>query len=231
MSQTISLNAADGHALDAYLAQPTGTPKAGIVVLQEIFGVTSHIRSVADGFAKDGYLTLAPALFDRARKHVDYNYDATGMQEGFGIAKSLPLDGTLADIQAAIVYLRQQPGIKKVGVVGYCWGGKLAWLSNTRLHPDATVSYYPGGIQEFITEKSTCPAIFHFGLEDTHITQNVVEQVRHEYPGFAVYVYEGASHAFNRDADSKSYRKEAATLARQRTLTHFEEHLIAAKHF
>ncbi|HUZ04959.1 MAG TPA: dienelactone hydrolase family protein, partial [Acidobacteriaceae bacterium] len=118
MSQTVSLKAADGHALDAYLAQPTGTPKAGIVVLQEIFGVTSHIRSVADGFAKDGYLTLAPALFDRARKHVDYNYDATGMQEGFGIVKSLPLDGTLADIQAAIVYLRQQPGIKKVGVVG-----------------------------------------------------------------------------------------------------------------
>ncbi len=230
MSQTIQLKTADGHALDAYLAQPTGKPKAGIVVLQEIFGVNPHIRSVADGFAKDGYLALAPALFDRARRRVEYNYDTAGMQEGYAIAKSLPLEDTLADLQAAITYLRQQPGIKKVGVVGYCWGGKLAWLSNTRLRPDATVSYYPGGIQEFITEKSTCPAIFHFGLEDTHITQDVIEQVRHEYPGFPVYVYEGASHAFNRDVDSNSYRKEAATLARQRTLAHFEEHLVAAQH-
>ncbi|HEX4020082.1 MAG TPA: dienelactone hydrolase family protein [Acidobacteriaceae bacterium] len=230
MSEFIQLKAADGHTLDAYLAQPAGKPKAGIVVIQEIFGITAHIRSVVDGYAKDGYLVIAPALFDRAQRHVEYKYDQTGMQEGYAIVKQLPIEGTLADIQAAITYLRQQPGIHKVGVVGYCWGGTLAWLSNTRLHPDATVSYYGGGIQNYITEKSSCPAIFHFGLEDTHISQTVVEQVRHEYPGYAVYTYESAGHAFNRDVDDTHYNKEAAALARQRTLAHFEEHLAGSSH-
>ena len=229
MSEIMQLKAADGHALDAYIAQPTGKPKAGIVVVQEIFGLTPHIRSVVDGYAQEGYLVIAPALFDRVLRNVDYKYDATGMKEGYAIVQQLPVEGTLADIQAAIAYLRQQ-GMQKVGVVGYCWGGTMAWLSNTRLKPDATVSYYAGGVQNYITEKSSCPAIFHFGLLDTHIPQTVVEQVQHEYPGYPVYVYEGAGHAFNRDVDPTTYNKEAATLARERTLAHFEEHLAAASH-
>ena len=229
MSEVMQLKAADGHTLDAYLAQPPGNPKAGIVVVQEIFGVNTHIRSVANGFAKDGYLTIAPALFDRARRHVEYKYDQTGMDEGYAIVKGLSLEDTLADIQAAVAYLRQQPGIHKVGVVGYCWGGTLAWLSNTRLHVDATVSYYGGGIQNYITEKSTRPAIFHFGLLDTHIPQTVAEQVRREHPGYAVYTYEGAGHGFNCDARD-SYNKEASALARQRTLAHFEKYLAGASH-
>lgn len=227
MSETIQLKAGDGHTLDAYVAQPAGKAKAGVVVLQEIFGVNPHIRSVADGYAKEGYLAVAPALFDRARRHVEFGYDAAGMQDGMAIVKDLPLDGTLADIQSAIAYLHQQ-GMQKVGVVGYCWGGTLAWISNTRLKPDATASYYGGGIQNHITEKSTCPAIFHFGLEDTHIPQTVVEQVRHEYPGYPVYTYQ-AGHGFNCDARG-SYDKESAMLARQRTLAHFEEHLVAGGH-
>ncbi len=225
MPQMLSLNASDGHTLDAYLAQPKSAPKVGVVILQEIFGINPHIRSVADVYAQHGYLALAPALFDRARRGVEYAYDATGMQEGFAIAKSLPLAGTLADVQAAIDYLRQQPGIQKVGVVGFCWGGKLAWLSNTRLRGvSATASYYPGGIQEFITEKAQCPAIFHFGTQDSHLPQSVVDLVQHEYPGFPVYTYE-AGHAFNRDVDPNVYKKEIAALALQRTLSHLQEHL------
>ena len=226
MLKNIELKAADSHTLDAYYVEPNGTPKAGLVVLQEIFGITPHIRSVADGFAREGYLTLAPALFDRVRRGTEYAYDATGKQEGLSIVKTLPRENTLADIQAAIMYLRQQPGISRVGIVGYCWGGTLAWLSNTRLQPDATVSYYPSGIQNCITEKSTCPAIFHFGLQDESFPPNVLETVRHEYPGFPVYTYEGAGHAFNRDV-SPTYNKEAADLARQRTLAHLQEHLVA----
>ena len=225
MAQHTQLQAADGHKFDAYIAQPTGEPKAGIVVLQEIFGVNAHIRSVADGFAQAGYLAIAPALFDRAQRDVELEYNAETIQKGMHLVQKLDLDKTLSDVNAAIQYLREH-GARKVGVVGYCWGGTLAWVSNARLHPDATVSYYAGGIQNHIQEKSTCPAIFHFGLLDTHIPQTVVEQVRHEYPGFSVFTYD-ADHGFNCDARS-SYNAPAAKLARQRTLAHFDEYLVAA---
>lgn|SRR5487761_1170371 len=222
MSQHVQLKAADGHHLDAYVAEPAGTPKAGIVVVQEIFGVNPHIRSVADGFAKDGFLTIAPALFDRAEKKVELDYTPEGIQRGMQIVQRMQLDQTLADVEAAIQYLRQH-GSQKVGVVGYCWGGTLAWLSNTRLHPDATVSYYGGGIQNHIHEKPTCPAIFHFGLLDKHIPQTVVQQVKAAHPEFEVFTYE-ADHGFNCDARA-SYNKAAAKQARQRTLAHFNRYL------
>lgn len=225
MPQHTQLQAADGHKFDAYIAQPTGEPKAGIVVIQEIFGVNAHIRSVADRFAQAGYLTIAPALFDRTERDVELDYTPEAIQKGMQIVQRVPLDRTLSDIAAAIQYLREH-GARKVGVVGYCWGGTLAWVSNTRLHPDATVSYYGGGIQNHIHEKATCPAIFHFGLLDKHIPQTVVEQVRHEYPGFSVFTYE-ADHGFNCDARA-SYNEAAAKLAQQRTLAHFDEYLVGA---
>lgn len=225
MPQHTQLQAADGHKFDAYIAQPTGEPKAGIVVIQEIFGVNAHIRSVADRFAQAGYLTIAPALFDRTERDVELDYTPEAIQKGMQIVQRVPLDRTLSDIAAAIQYLREH-GARKVGVVGYCWGGTLAWVSNTRLHPDATVSYYGGGIQNHIHEKATCPAIFHFGLLDKHIPQTVVEQVRHEYPGFSVFTYE-ADHGFNCDARA-SYNEAAAKLARQRTLAHFDDYLVGA---
>lgn len=228
MSQNIELKSSDGHPFDAYLAEPAENPKAALVILQEIFGVNPYIRSVADDFAEQGYLTIAPALFDRARRHVELAYDAAGIAEGVAIYQTLPLEGTLADIQAAIIYLRQQMKDAKVGVVGYCWGGTLAWLSNTRLHPDATVSYYPGRIQDRIMEKATCPAIFHFGTQDAHFPPTIVEMVRQEYPGFPVFTYD-AGHGFSCDARA-SYNREAAALARQRTLSHLEEYLVTAAH-
>jgi len=221
------LQAADGHKFDAYIAQPSGEPRAGLVVLQEIFGVTAHIRSVADGFARAGYLTIAPALFDRVERNVDLSYDAEGSKKGMEIMKRLPVDQTLADIAAVIEYLREH-GARKVGVVGYCWGGTLAWLSNTRLDPDATVSYYGGGIQNYADEKSSYPAIFHFGLLDTHIPQTVVEQMRQKHPESSVFTYE-ANHAFNNDV-RPSYNEAAAKLALQRTLAHFDKYLGSKSH-
>lgn len=223
MPQHTQLQATDGHKFDAYIAQPTGEPRAGIVVLQEIFGVNAHIRSIADGFARAGYLTIAPALFDRAQRDVELAA-AESTRQGMAIAHRISPDETMQDIAAAIEYLREH-GASKVGVVGYCWGGALAWLSNTRLHPDATVSYYPGGIQNTIREKPTCPAIFHFGLRDAHISQTVVEQVRKEHPVFPVFTYERAGHGFNNDT-RPSYNATAAKLAQQRTLAHLERYLI-----
>lgn len=217
MSRHTQLQAADGHQFDAYIAEPTGAPKAGIVVLQEIYGINAHIRSVADGFAEAGYLIIAPALFDRGERGVELDYRPESGKRGMSIRQKILLEGTLADIAASIAYLREH-GAYKVGVVGYCWGGTLAWLSNTRLQPDATVSYYPGQISKYIREKATCPAIFHFGLLDQHIPQSEVEQVRLEYPGFAVYTYE-TGHGFNRED------APPAKQALQRTLAHFAQYL------
>ena len=225
MAQHTQLQAADGHKLDAYIAQPSGEPKAGIVVLQEIFGINAHIRSVADRFAQAGYLVIAPALFDRAERNVEMEYGPEGMKKGMDLVQRIPAEKTLADIDAAIQYLREH-GARKVGVVGFCWGGTMAWVSNTRLHPDATVSYYAGGIQNYIHEKSTCPAIFHFGLRDKHIPQSVVEQVQHEYPGYSVFTYD-ADHGFNRDG-SATYNEAAAKLAMKLTLAHFDEYLVGS---
>ena len=223
MAQHTQLQAADGHKFDAYIAQPTGEPKAGIVVLQEIFGVSQHIRSVADGFAQAGYLAIAPALFDRVERSVELKDDPESTKKAMNIAHQIKPDQSLSDIEAAIEYLGEH-GARKVGVVGYCWGGTLAWLSNTHLHPDATVSYYGGGIQNSIDEKPNAPAMFHFGLLDTHIPQTVVEQLRKAHPEFPVFTYE-AGHAFNNDTRA-SYNDKAARLARQRTLAHFDEFLV-----
>lgn len=227
MAQHTQLQAADGHKFDAYIAQPTGEPKAGIVVVQEIFGVSAHIRSVADGFAQAGYLAIAPALFDRVERNLELKDDPESTRKGRSIAHQIKPEQSLADIEAAIQYLHEH-GARKVGVVGYCWGGTLAWLSNTHLHPDATVTYYGGAIQNVIDQKPNAPAMFHFGLLDTHIPQTVVEQLRKAHPEFPVFTYE-AGHAFNNDTRA-SYNEKAAKLARQRTLAHFDEFLVGKSH-
>ena len=223
MSQHTQLQAADGHKFDAYIAQPKGEPKAGLVVVQEIFGVNPHIRSVADRFAKSGYLVIAPALFDRTERNVELEYDAGGMKKGMELAQRIPPDQSLADIQAAIEYL-QEHGAHKVGVVGFCWGGTMAWLSNTRLHPDATVSYYGGQIAKYADEKPTAPAIFHFGLHDEHIPATEIDKVRKAQSKSPLYTYD-AGHGFNCDARG-SHNEKAAKLAMERTLAHFDEHLV-----
>lgn len=223
MPEHIPLQANDGHKLDAYVAHPAGKPKAGLVILQEIFGVNLHIRSVADRFTQAGFLTIAPALFDRVERHVELPPDPESARKGMAIARRLPPEQTLPDIDAAITYLRNQ-GTHKVGIVGYCWGGTLAWLANTRLHPDATVSYYGGNIQNYADERPTCPAMFHFGLLDKHIPQSVVEEIRQKHPSSPVFTYE-ADHAFNNDL-RPSYNEAAAKLALERTLAHFEKYLL-----
>jgi carboxymethylenebutenolidase len=224
MAQHTQLEAADGHKLEAYIAQPSTDPKAGVVVLQEAFGVNSHIRSVVEGFAQAGYLAIAPALFDRAERQAELGYDSDSLKKGMVLMRRVPLDGTLTDIQAAIEYLHEHSA-RSVGVVGYCWGGRLAWLANTRLRPDATVSYYPGRIDEFIDETPTCPATFHFGLHDQHISQAVVSRVKQAHPEIPVFTYD-AGHGFNCDARD-SYDEESAKLAGRRTLAHLHKYLIA----
>jgi carboxymethylenebutenolidase len=225
MGKKITLTASDSFQLGAYVAEPAAPAKAGLVIIQEIFGINPHIQSVADTFAKEGFLCIAPAIFDRVRPGIELPYNPDTMKEGFGYVTSLDQKNTIADIDAAISWLRAQPGIRKVGAVGFCWGGTLAFLTNARLNIDASVSYYGGGIQFYLEEKPKAPSMYHFGGKDDHIKEDVWDAVRAAVPGAPVYVYDDAGHAFNRDVDPRVYIPAAANLAMTRSLEFLHKNL------
>jgi carboxymethylenebutenolidase len=218
MGQTVELTAADGHRLSGYLAEPAGKPRGGIVVIQEIFGVTRHIRAVADQYAAAGFLALAPALFDRVERNVDVPY--TDMQKAFGYMQKMQNDLVMQDLAAAIARV----GIAgKVGVVGYCWGGTMAYLAAARLKVAAAVAYYGGGIHNLTAEKPRVPVLFHFGEKDTHIPLSAVEQIKAAYPDGIYYVYP-AEHGFN-CTDRASFDPPSAKLALERSLEFLHRHV------
>jgi len=221
MGEIIKLTTQDGATIDAYKAVPTGKPRGAIVVLQEIFGVNHHIRNVTDGFAADGYLAIAPALFDRAKPGVELDYVPEGMQEGMAFVGKLKTEETLADIAAAVA---AASAAGKVGVVGYCWGGALAYASGAHLTGIAgAVGYYGGGIAANIATKFNAPVMLHFGEQDTHIPLTAVEKIKQANPDIPVYLYP-AGHGFNCD-ERGSYDAASAKLARERTLAFFTKHI------
>ena len=221
MAETIKLTASDGHEFDAYLAQPAGRPKGGLVVIQEIFGVNRHMRKVADDFAEQGFLAIAPALYDRVRPGIELGYDEDDVTEGREIRAQVGNDAPLKDIAAAADAVRSAG---PVGIVGYCWGGTLTWLSATRLDGFAAASsYYGGGIGGLAGEQPRCPVIFHFGEQDHAIPMEEVGKVREHHPSLPVHTYP-AGHGFNCD-DRGSYEPKSAEIARERTLAFFAEHL------
>ncbi|MBT9332714.1 dienelactone hydrolase family protein [Paracidobacterium acidisoli] len=222
MSETVKLKAGDGHEFDAYVARPAGEPIAGLVVVQEIFGVNSHIRSVADSYAKDGFLAVAPALFDRYERGVDLGYQGPDMEKARTFLPHLNMDFAVSDVAVALDYARGESG-KKTGIIGYCFGGTVAWLAATRLHPDAAVGYYGGGIGRFASEHSTAPVQLHFGKLDQHIPKEEVDKVQAANPSVEVFWYD-AGHAFNADP-RPSYDAASAKLARERSLAFLKEHL------
>ena len=226
MSEYVTLTALDGHKLGAYVARPAGDPIAGLVVVQEIFGVNAHIRSVADGYAKDGFLTIAPALFDRIQPGIELKYEGEDMKTGMSLAQKLVPDLSLSDIGAAIEFACSSTG-KKVGIIGYCYGGTMAWLAATRLHPEAAVGYYGGHIAHYADETPTEPVMLHFGKQDAHIPAEGVEKVHAAHPEVEIYWYD-AGHGFNCDARA-SYNAEAAKLARERSLEFLKKYLAPDK--
>ena len=223
MSESVKLTASDGHQLDAYVARPAGQPVAGLTVIQEIFGVNQHIRSVADSYARDGFLAVAPALFDRVERGVELSYDGPEAKKGMEIRQKLSIDDAVKDLDAALQYVRQQTG-RKSGVIGYCFGGLLAWLSATRLQSDAAVGYYAGGIGNFAAEMPHAPVQLHFGRLDTHIAAEQVDKVHVAHPEVEIHWYDNAGHGFNCDMRA-SYNPEAAAQARTRALTFLRKHL------
>ncbi len=222
MSEYVKLHAADGHQFSAYVSHPAGEPIAGLVVVQEIFGVNPHIRSVADGYAKDGFLAVAPALFDRIRPGIELGYEGADMQTALDLVPKLDAEKSMADIAAAYEYAAKTTG-KKVGVVGFCYGGTLAWVAAARLHPAAAVGYYGGRIGNYIGEKPSAPVMLHFGKQDAHIPAEEVAKVHAAHPEVEIYWYE-AGHGFNCDARA-SYNAAAAKEARQRSLAFLKKHL------
>lgn len=224
MGETITIEAVDEHKLDAYVARPAGEPIAGLVVIQEIFGVNRHIRSVADGYAEDGFFVVAPALFDRVKRGVELAYEGEDVKKAMELLGKLDLTKALADVDAAISYAGAETG-KRVGVIGYCYGGLLAWLSATRLHPAAAVGYYAGRIGNFAAEVPKAPVQLHFGKLDTHIPADQVEAVHAAHPEVEIHWYDGAGHGFNCDMRA-SYNPQAAALARGRALGFLKRNLI-----
>lgn len=223
MGQFVTVRSVDDHALSLYVAKPAGEPVAGLVVIQEIFGVNEHIRAVADEYADDGFFAVAPALFDRLQPGIELKYEGDDVKLAMEYRSKTDLVKAVTDVAAALEFAKKETG-KKVGVIGYCFGGLVAWLSATRQYPDVAVGYYAGCIGNFAAEKPNAPVQLHFGKLDRHIPSEQVEAVHAAHPEVEINWYEGAGHAFNCDMRG-SYNPHAAALARGRALAFLKRHL------
>jgi carboxymethylenebutenolidase len=217
MGKMIRLKTVDGHELDAYLAEPQGKPKGGVVVVQEIFGVTNHVKAVADEYAAAGFKAIAPAMFDRIKRGITLGY--TEIQQGVAYMQQLKWPNTLADLEAAADEVRPAGG---AAVVGYCWGGTVAHVAAADLELDAAVSYYGGGVAKMLDKHPHCPIMYHFGDQDGSIPMPDVEKIRAAFPDSTLYVYPGAQHGFNCD-ERASYSPEDAKLAFSRSVAFLNE--------
>jgi carboxymethylenebutenolidase len=221
MGHAIELTAADGFKLSAYRAEPSGTPRGGLVVVQEIFGVNSHVRSVCDGYASDGYRVIAPALFDRIEGGIEIGYTPEDIARGRELKATSTTDNAMRDIAAATAELASAG---KVGIVGYCWGGFLSWVAASRVPGlAAAIAYYGGGMTDAVAETPKCPVMAHFGEWDKVIPIAGVDALKKAHPDIEVFIY-AADHGFNCDQRG-SYEPGSARLARERSLEFLRENV------
>ena len=220
MGSRVELTASDDHTLSAYRADPQGEARGGIVIVQEVFGVNEHVRGVCDGYAADGYAVVAPALFDRVKQGVELGYEGADLTHGREFRAELGWDNPLLDVEAAAAVLRP---VGKVAVIGYCFGGSVAWLAATRLVVDAAVGYYGGQVADFIEEEPKCPVLLHFGESDAFIPIESVDKIQERRPDIPLYRYP-AGHGFNCESRA-DYHEESAKRARTRTLDFIRLHI------
>jgi len=213
MGEFTTLMARDGHEFNAWLAAPSGPSRGALVVAQEIFGVNRHIRAVADSYAAEGYLAIAPCLFDRIRRGIELGYSEADVQQGRGYRLQLPKEKTLLDLSACINVVKHSG---RVSFLGYCWGGTLAYIAACELPVFCAVSYYGGQIKEHLDKSPKRPVLYHFGERDPHIPMSDVDKIRAADPNGVFHLYP-ADHGFNCD-ERATYDAPSATLARQRTL-------------
>jgi len=219
MGNMIELTASDGHTLSAYQATPDAKPLGAVIILQEVFGVTAHIKRIAEGYASQGFLAIAPGLFDRSKPGVTVPY--SDVERGRALMMSLNQDQVILDIAAALTAAKTAG---KVGVVGYCWGGAIADLAACRLDIDAAVAYYGRMIIDWIDEQPRCPVLYHFGAQDPLIPPELVEQITAGRSEHTIYVYEDAGHGFNCE-EREEFDPASAALALERSLEFFEKNL------
>ena len=220
MARWETLMARDGHEFAAYLAPAVGTPRGAIVVLQEIFGVNEHIRGVVEQYAAAGFVSIAPALFDRIGRNIELGYEPRDVEVARGYMLQVERAKSLLDISAAINVVRHAG---KVAVVGYCWGGQLSWVSAGQLPVNAAVGYYASRLWDVLEKVPACPMLLHFGEQDTGIPLEQVERVRAAYPQGTYYLYP-AGHGFNCNARA-AYHGPSAALAWQRTQDFLKTHI------
>jgi len=220
MGDMIELTATDGHRLAAYRASPAGAPKGGVVIIQEIFGVTEQMKRCADRFAEAGYLSVLPAMFDRKERGLQLTYK--DFQRGGTLAMSLPEEQVLADVEAARSAVQ---GAGRTAIVGFCWGGTVAYLAACQLPFACAVSYYGSGVGR-LTERMQprIPVQYHFGARDAFIPAATIERVRTADPRGEFHIYDGADHGFHCD-DRESYHADAAALSQQRSLQFIARHV------
>jgi carboxymethylenebutenolidase len=224
MGQNIRLTASDGFELGAYRADPATAPKAAVVVIQEIFGVNSHIRNVCDRFAAQGYVAVAPAIFDRIEPDFQSGYSPDEVAVARKFIANPDWDAFMRDTQAAIDVVKSAG---PVGVIGFCLGGSIAFLAATRLTGlKAAIGYYGGAITRFADEKPKVPTQLHYGEKDAGIPLTDVDIVRSKRPDVEIFVYDNALHGFNCD-ERASYDKASADVAKRRSLDFFAKHLMA----
>ena len=226
MGKFIELSAADGHKFAAYLAEPSGEKggkaRGGVVVIPEIFGVNSHIQQVTDGFAADGYRAVAPAMFDRVQRNYDTGYSQPEIQAGVAIMQKLDPKNSIMDVEAATA---EAAKAGKVGIVGYCFGGTIAWLAAARAKGLAcSVPYYGGGMHGLIKEQPKIPVMANFGETDQSPTLAQAKEIVAAHPEIVAHFYPNAGHGFNCDQRG-SWNADAAKLARSRTIEFFRKHI------
>jgi carboxymethylenebutenolidase len=215
----VRLRAKDGHELEGYLCEPEGAPVGGLVLVQEIFGVNAHIREQCEGYARDGFRVIAPAMFDRVERGVELGYDSAGMNRGIELIKPLSAEQYVLDAGAAVEYIGSLP----TGIIGYCFGGSVAWRAADALPVRAAVSYYGSNAVNLLDLRPKCPVMAHFGARDAMIPLEKVQALRERHPEVEVHVY-AADHGFNCD-HRRQYDAESAALARSRSLAFLKQHV------
>ncbi|HEY4134634.1 MAG TPA: dienelactone hydrolase family protein [Alphaproteobacteria bacterium] len=213
--ETIRLTASDGHALDAWIARPAGAPRGAIVVAQEMYGVTDYLKRVAAFYAGQGYLAVTPALYDRRERGTVLPYDESARDRVHELYKSMDWELSLLDLDAARIAV-QDAG--KVAVIGFCWGGSLAWMAACRYPYDAAVAYYGSAMPDYAAEQPRCPVIGHVGELDTSFPPARVAQFGAAHPEVTIYGYAGAQHGFDNETRAARFHEDAHRLARERTL-------------
>jgi carboxymethylenebutenolidase len=220
MGEFTTLMARDGHEFNAWLAAPSGPARGAVVLAQEIFGVNRHIRAVADGFAADGFVTIAPCLFDRVRRGIELGYSEAEVQQGRGYRLQIPKEKTVLDLTACINVIKHAG---RVSMIGYCWGGTLSYIAACELPVFCAVSYYGGQIKDHLEKSPRRPVMYHFGEKDPHIPLSVIDKIRAADPNGIFHLYP-ADHGFNCE-DRNTYDAASATLARTRTLQFLTEQM------